>query len=186
MRCNAGNHMLWWLSSNLFLVPKIFGAFLAWAIWLILRTGQMSFSSSLLQMNCNPLISRAWDSVTKPLLPALRCYFGLTPTGNSTSSIGFGHAEECERENLLGMEILFPRTRQKGLTAGPLLTKVRSGSSQHWILGCLKKEEIFKGSGKAARVTGQSLTQRKLPLSSMGVSLEKGQWGLAHKPCIWI
>lgn len=125
-------------------------------------------------------------SVIKPLLPVLRCYFRLTPTGSSTSSIKFGHAEECEQENLLEMEILFLRTKPKGLTACPLLTKVRSVSSQHWILGCLKKKGIFKGSGKAAKVTGQSLTQRKLPLSSMGVSLEKGQRGLAHKPCIWI
>lgn len=125
------------------------------------------------------------QSVIKPLLPPHRCYFGLTPTGSSTSSIGFVHAEEWEQENL-EMVILFPRTRQQDLTAGPLLTKVRSVSSEHWILGCLKKKGIFKGSGKAAKIRGQSLTQRKLPLSSMGVSLEKGQWGLAHKPCIWI
>lgn len=125
-------------------------------------------------------------AIIKPLLPVLGCYFRPTPTGSSTSSIWFVHAEECEQENLLEMEIFFPRTRQKGLTACPLLTEVWSVSSQHWILGCLKKKGIFKGSGKAAKVTGQSLIQRKLPLSSMGISLEKGQQGLAHKPCIWI
>lgn len=125
-------------------------------------------------------------AIIKPLLPVLGCYFRLTPTGSSTSSIWFVHAEECEQENLLEMEIFFPRTRQKGLTACPLLTEVWSVSSQHWILGCLKKKGIFQGSGKAAKVTGQSLIQRKLPLSSMGISLEKGQQGLAHKPCIWI
>lgn len=117
-------------------------------------------------------------SVIKPLLPVLRCYFRLTPTGSSTSSVRFVLAEECEQENLLEMEILFPRNRQKALTACPLLTEVRSVSSQLWILGCLKKKGMFKGSGKAAKVTSQSLTQRKLPLSSMGVSLEKGQQGL--------
>lgn len=60
-------------------------------------------------------------------------------TGGLTSPINFVHAEEREQENGVEMEILFPRTRQKGLGAYPLLTEVWSvwGDSSTEFYGAL-------------------------------------------------